>query len=111
MCVSETVVTTPMVGRAMRASSAISPGSFVPSSSTRTVAVSGIERMVSGVPTRLLRLACVACARCEPARAPRVRSLTVVFPDEPVIATTGTGDWRRRWSARSPRAFRVSGTR
>ena len=109
--VSETVVTTPTVGRATRASSAISPGSLVPISRTSEVARSGIDRMVSGVPMRLLLFADVPCAHGVDASAPSVRSFTVVLPDDPVMPTTGIRACSRRCSARSPSAVSVSVTR
>ena len=107
---SPTVVTTAISGRAIAESVEISPGSFEPISTTITSTSVGIESSVSGTPMRLLRLSGVACtARVIPSAA-RVRSFVVVFPTDPVIATTGAFRSLRRKLASDPSATRVSST-
>ena len=65
-----------------------SPALRAPTSATRTSVPAVTESMVSGTPSSLLNDACEAVTvRCA-ASAAAERSLTVVFPYEPVIATT-----------------------
>src|SRR5690349_18038760 len=90
----------------------ISPGMLAPASTTRASASSGAPRIVSGTPTRLFRLPPVACTRYAVASTARIISLVLVFPLEPVIATTGLPGAKRRRRARAnrPSAASVSST-
>ena len=88
-CAKPTFVITAIVGSMMRRSCSISPRTLAPASTTRASLSSGAPRMVSGTPTRLLRLAVVACTRQRVATAARIISLVLVFPLDPVMATTG----------------------
>src|SRR2546422_1080876 len=90
----------------------ISPGTLAPASTTSASASSGASRSVSGTPTRLLRLAEVACTRHFVPSAARIISFVLVFPLDPVIAMTGLcdGSSRRRARASIPSASSVSGT-
>src|SRR5690242_17686969 len=96
----------------MSRSLGISPGTLAPASTTSASASSGAPRIVSGTPTRLLRFPVVACTRYEVASTARIISLVLVFPLDPVIATTGLpgASRRRRARARAPSAASVSGT-
>src|SRR5438132_11196698 len=87
-------------------SRAISPGTLAPASTTSASVSSGAPRIVSGTPTRLLRLPLVACTRYRTASTARIISLVPVLPLEPVIATTGLagGSARRRARQQPERA-------
>ena len=56
-------VMTAIVGSMMSRMRAISPGTLAPASTTSAPVSSGAPRIVSGTPTRLLRLAVVAWTR------------------------------------------------
>ena len=106
------LLTSAMVGCAMRASSAISPGWFMPSSTTpaRCQHVWSWRRRnsVSGTPMWLLRLPSVAKAP-SPSQARRIAAIicvTVVLPLLPVTAMSG-----RSKRARQPVASRCSASR
>src|SRR5438445_646291 len=101
-----------MVGSMMSRSLGISPGTLAPASTTSACASPGASSSVSGTPTRLLRLADVACTRHFVASAARIISFVLVFPLDPVIAMTGLcdGSSRRRARASIPSASSVSGT-
>jgi hypothetical protein len=92
-----THVTIPAVGRAVRHRAAISPGWFVPISTTTARLPSSARNSVCGTPMSLLK------ESGEPTAAIRVESsstrtfFVVVFPHEPVIATTGA-ERRARWN-------------
>ncbi len=114
-CSMSTFTTTATEGRAMRPSSAISPGTLVPHSST-IARCSGVRvNRVIGTPTRLLRFPAVTRVCPKSARTAAAASvLVVVLPAEPPIARTGSGRLRvsrsTKWRARSPSATRVSAT-
>src|SRR2546430_3296074 len=103
---------TAIVGSITVRSRAISPGTLAPASTTSDSASSGAARIVSGTPTRLLRLPTVACTRNVVPSTARISSLVLVLPLDPVTATTGLpgGNRRRRARASSPSAASVSGT-
>ena len=96
MCTAATLVTSPIVGWAMAARSAISPGSLMPSSITAASCVASSVKSVIGTPTRLLRLPRVnTVAWPSPVSAAATSSFVVVLPTEPVMQTTGTSKRRR----------------
>lgn len=101
------------VGWAMAASTSVSPGWFMPSSSTASRCCAVRRNSVSGRPMSLLRLPAVARRAASPtahAKTAEIISLTVVLPLLPVTATTGIGNRRRQPAASWPSAMRVSAT-
>ena len=111
-CAYPTFVITAMVGSMISRSRGISPGTLAPASTTSASASSDAPRMVSGTPIRLFRFPVVACTRYVVVSTARIISRVLVFPLEPVTATTGlpAGKSRRRARASRPRATSVSGT-
>ena len=101
VCDSPTVVTTPMVGRATRHSSAMWPGPREPISTTSTSASSGADSKVIGTPISLLNDRMLAHTRRSRPSTAAIRSFVVVLPTDPVTPTTGTAPSR-------PRASRAS---
>ena len=85
------LLTSATVGCATRASTAISPGWFMPSSTTATRCASASCSTVSGTPMWLFRLPCVECAAspCAARRMDAIICVTVVLPLLPVTAITG----------------------
>ncbi len=79
-------------------SRAISPGTLAPASITRALLSAGALRIESGTPIRLLRFPLVAWTRQRTANVARSISFVLVFPLDPVTATTGLdgGSCRRR---------------
>ena len=95
------LLTSATVGPAIRASVAISPGWFMPSSITASRCVASSRSSVSGRPISLFRLpwvASVACG-CQARRTAAIICVTVVLPLLP--ATAISGNWKR---ARQPAA-------
>ena len=91
-----TVVTAATVGRASLASVAISPGCWLPISSTSAWCSCVSLRSVSGSPHWLLKLP-LGLSTCQRMLStPAISSLVVVLPFEPVTATTGIEN-RARW--------------
>ncbi len=106
----ETVVTAAMVGRAISASAAISPGLLVPSSSAAARCSAVSLRRVSGSPHWLLKLdSGLSTGPSTPSTA-AIISLVVVLPFEPVTAATGIEKRWRCHAASRPRALVVSST-
>ncbi len=81
-------VMTPTSGKEMSVSRAISPGWFMPASSTRAWCSSPTWKMDSGTPTRLLKLPGLRATFQRTPRTEAIISLVVVLPLEPVTATT-----------------------
>src|SRR6266705_1014924 len=111
-CAYPTFVITAIVGSITSRRRGISPGTLAPASTTRASVSSGAPRIVSGTPTRLLRLPLVACTRYVVPSTARIISLALVLPLEPVTATTGlpaASSWRRARASR-PSAASVSST-
>jgi hypothetical protein len=107
-------VTTATVGLAMAARRAISPGWFMPSSTTATACTPSRRRSsVSGRPMSLLKLPSVASARspCQARRMEATICVVVVLPLLPPTATSGNAAKRARQAAPSaPSASRASAT-
>ncbi len=105
--------TSATVGAAMAARRAISPGWFMPSSTTAARWEAVRRNSVSGTPISLFRLPCVARRACSPTAAARIDaiiSLTVVLPLLPVTPMTGRVNPVRQACAMRPSATSVSGT-
>ena len=118
VCAAAMSVTTPAVGSAMRHSSAISPGWFIPISTTARRCRGSRPKSTMGTPMRLLRLPCAPCTAPGKSRSASAATATrvVVLPAEPVMATTWRpapdARQRRVWArARSPSAVSVERTR
>ena len=106
------LVTIATVGRARRASAIISPGRFMPISTTAARCRASSRSRVSGSPISLLKLPCVA-STASPKAARRmlaIISLVVVLPLLPVTAISGREKRERRQPASKPSACRVSAT-
>ena len=88
MCAVPMFVTSPASGLATSQRCAISPGWFVPISSTRKSASSGVLRIVTGRPRWLLKFSAVAWTVPTPERNAFRSSFVVVFPADPVTPTT-----------------------
>ncbi len=102
-----------MVGAASRARRAVSPGWFMPSSTTAARWCVRRRNSVSGTPTSLLRLPSVARRSSSPYAAARIAaiiSFVVVLPLLPTTTTSGMRCRARQPCARSPSAMRVSST-
>ena len=100
-------------GCVMVARPAISPGWFMPISTTPIRWASLRRSNVSGTPMSLLKLPRVAKAASAPRCATRMAaiiSLAVVLPLLPVTAISGHSKRRRQPPASAPSARRVSGT-
>ena len=111
VCWATTMVTTPTVGAASAVRAAISPGWFVPISTTAASCSGPRRRRVSGSPHWLLKLAAdLSTAQRVPSTA-AISSLVVVLPLEPVTATRGIAKRARCRAAKRPRACVVSSTR
>ena len=101
-----TLTTTPTSGSAIRASSAICPEPRIAISSTRTWVPVGADRISSGSPISVVKLAREATVRRCGVRTAFSRSLVDVLPVDPVTPIIRALSWRlqavaRRWSARS----------
>ena len=81
-------VTTPMSGRAIAHSAAMSPGCRAPSSSDHASVSSGAPKSVIGRPISALKFPGVAWTRNAVRSAAAVRSFVLVLPVEPVMPTT-----------------------
>ena len=110
------LLTSATLGAAIAASAAISPGWFMPSSSTaaRCQQTSSwrSRSSVSGTPMSLLKLPAVASA-ASPSQACRMAAticVTVVLPLLPVTAISGSSICCRHAAASSPSARRLSVT-
>jgi len=106
------LLTSATVGRAMAASCAISPGWFMPSSSTATRWPSRRRSKVSGTPMSLLKLPWVAsdAPAFQACRMAASICVTVVLPLEPATAISGSVKRARQALARAPSAALVSPT-
>ena len=113
-CSRWALLTMPMVGAAIAARRAISPGWFMPISITAAWCAGCKRISVSGTPISLFRLPRVARRPSSPKAAARIAaiiSLTVVLPLLPVTPMTGMANCaRQKWPA-WPSAVRVFGTR
>ena len=95
----------------MRASGSISPGLFMPISTTRYRVSAGAESSVSGTPRWLLKLLGLACVGPSSRKTASTRRRTVVLPALPVMAThQALGSRCRHAVAMACSAFRASGT-
>ena len=107
------LLTRPTVGSAISASRAISPGWFMPISTTAARWPACRRNRVSGTPISLFRLPRVERMWSAPysaARMDAIISLTVVLPLLPVTPMTGIAKRLRHTCAIWPSAWRVSGT-
>ncbi len=104
-------VINPCVGFAISQSRAISPRWFAPISTTAISVESSIARTVSGTPIWLFRFPFVAWVLYLQPSTRLTNSLLVVFPFEPVNATTGIFNWSRWCRDSCWRHFSTSGTR
>jgi hypothetical protein len=98
-CSRWALLTMPMVGSAMALRRPISPGWFMPSSTTAERCEGLSRNSVSGTPISLFRLPRVASRLSSPWAAARIAaiiSLTVVLPFEPVTPITGKVNFRRQ---------------
>ncbi len=77
-----------MSGRAIAPSAAISPGAFVPISSTRYASRASAARIVRGTPMSLLNERGAAEPRSVVPSAACSSSFVVVLPTDPVMAMT-----------------------
>ena len=82
------LVITAISGWAQRDSRAISPGPRMPISTTTAAWSPWVPNKVRGTPMSLLLLLALACTGPSDPRAERINSLVVVFPADPVTATT-----------------------
>ena len=100
------------VGRAIVASREISPGWFMPSSTTAARCVGRRRSRVSGRPMSLLKLPSVAkpASPCQARKMAAIICVTVVLPLLPVTATSGRSKRCRQAAASWPRARRESAT-
>ncbi len=106
-----TAVTTPIRGRAIRASSAISPPTYIPISRTAASCSGPSRRSVSGRPTSLFWLPSLRSVRKRPARTAAMASLVEVLAMLPVTPTTSGSNRRRQPAASAPSAASGSATR
>src|SRR5439155_1192087 len=96
--------------RASSARAAISPGCWLPISSTSAWCSAASRRSVNGSPHWLLKLP-LGFSTCQRTpRTPAISSLVVVLPFEPVTATTGIENRARWYAASRPSARVVSST-
>ena len=110
-CAVPTFVTTTASGRATSQSNRTSPSRRAPISATTTSTPRSAPSSVIGSPTSLLNDAGLAWVRRRVPTTAAARSLTEVFPFEPVIPTTRVPVMRSRSSAaRSSSARPVCGT-
>ena len=101
------------VGWASAASAAISPGWFMPNSTTAMRWCARRRNNVSGTPMSLFKLPCVARLASPGAWACRMDAIicvTVVLPLLPVTAISGRSNCARQARASWPSAALVSGT-
>ncbi len=104
-CAEPTLSTTLTSGGAIRQRVATCPIPRAPISSTRKRVSSVARRIVSGSPTSVLKDPAGATVGPRSSSRVAIRSLVVVLPDEPVIATTlAAGSWSSVWLANRPRA-------
>ena len=106
-----TAVTTPIRGRAMRASSAISPPTYIPISRTAASCSGPIRSSVRGRPTSLFWLPSLRSVRRREDRTAAIASLVDVLAMLPVTPTTSGSNRRRQPAASAPSAARGSATR
>ena len=107
---SRTAVTTPIFGRAMAASWAISPPTYIPISSTAASCSGPIRSTVSGRPISLLALPSLFRVTNRSARTAAMASLVEVLAMLPVTPTTSGEKRRRQAAATACRPRSVSGT-
>jgi hypothetical protein len=105
-----TRVTTATVGAATSQRRATCPGPRAPISTTTASTPSSAFSRVSGTPSSLLNDPTLAAVRRRDRRAAASRSLTDVFPTDPVTPTTRSGSRRRAARPRSSSAAAVSST-
>ena len=106
-----TAVTTPILGRAIRASSAISPPTYMPISRTAASCSGRSRRTVSGRPISLFWLPSLRRVRKRRARTAAIASLVDVLAMLPVTPTTRGSNCCRQPAATPPSAARPSATR
>ena len=113
ICSRWALLTTATVGCTIAAKVAISPGWFMPSSSTAIWCCWRRRNKVSGTPMSLLRFPRVASEPPSGQKAARMDAnicVTVVLPLLPVTAITGMWNCTRQVLASAPSANRVSAT-
>ena len=106
-----TAVTTPIDGRAIAASSAISPPTYIPISRTAASCSGPSRSSVSGSPISLFMLPSVRRVRRAAPRTAAAASFVEVLAMLPVMPTTSGVNRRRQPAATAPRAACPSATR
>ncbi len=106
-----TAVTTPIRGRPMRASSAISPPTYMPISRTAASCSGPSRSTVSGSPISLFWFPSLRSVRKPRARTAAIASLVDVLAMLPVTPTTTGSNRCRQPAARAPSAASPSATR
>ena len=105
------LVMTAIVGAPIRASRSISPGTFIPISTTAAPCSGPRPRSVRGRPMRLLKFPVFFNTFRLRLKIAAVISLVLVLPLLPETAITGMSNLMRRFRASSPSAKRVSLTK